>query len=101
MLTPLGSTYRRARDIRAELKIPKKSTPALPAVVPRLYEGYKTPPRNATQVGSNQRNARGERGTRLHGRTRRANTMPASSAAYKTSVPASTAAHHARECPRP
>src|SRR6266702_285438 len=52
MLTPQRSTYRRAREIRAELKIPKKSTPTLPADVPRLYEGYKTPPRAATQVGS-------------------------------------------------
>ena len=34
-----SGTYRRAMEIRAELKIPKNRTPVLPAGVPRLYEG--------------------------------------------------------------
>ena len=32
-------TYRRAKEIKVELKIPKKRTSALAADVPRLYEG--------------------------------------------------------------
>ena len=39
VIPPKTTTYRRAREIRAEPNIPKKRTPVLAADEPRLYGG--------------------------------------------------------------